>query len=81
MGELLSILAVLVLPVGSSEAEQSFSCLRQIYSWLQTTMTEEPLGSLGVLAVQGFNFKFDIQQICANFEHRNPRKCVLYHFV
>lgn len=51
--ELLSILAV--LPIGSTEAEQSFSCLRQVNTWLRSTMTEERLGNLGVLAVHGFN--------------------------
>ena len=48
--ELLCILAV--LPIGSAEAERSFSCLRQIHTWLHATMTDERLGSLGVLAKQ-----------------------------
>ena len=51
--ELLCILAV--LPVGSAEAERSFSCLRQIHSWL---------GNIGVLAVHGFNVPLNIEKIC-----------------
>ena len=45
--ELLCILAV--IPIGSAEAEMSFSCLRQMHTWLCTTMTDEKLGNLGVL--------------------------------
>ena len=56
--ELLCILAV--LPVGSSEAEQSFS-------WLRSTMTEERLGSLGVLAIHGFKYPIDVQEVCDKF--------------
>ena len=60
--ELLCILAV--LPVGSAEAERSFSCLRQIHSWLHTTMADDRLGNLGVLALQGFDVQLNVQQIC-----------------
>ncbi|CAH3135111.1 unnamed protein product, partial [Porites lobata] len=35
--ELLKILAV--LPIGSTEAERSFSCLRRLHAWLRSTMT------------------------------------------
>lgn len=42
--ELLCILAV--LPSGSCEAERSLSCLRQINTWLRSTMTKERLGNL-----------------------------------
>ena len=48
--ELLCIL--ILLPIGSAEAEISFSCLRQIHSWLCTIMTDDRLGNLGV---QGFD--------------------------
>ena len=40
--ELLIILAV--LPIGSVQAERSFSCLRQIHTWLRTRMTSESTG-------------------------------------
>ena len=53
--ELLCILAI--LPIGSTdhEAERTFSWLRQIHSWLRTTMKNDRLGNLRVLAVQGFS--------------------------
>ena len=44
--ELLTILAV--LPIGSVQAERSFSCLRQIHTWLRNRMTGDRLGNLGV---------------------------------
>ena len=37
--------------IGSAEAERSFSCLRQIHSWLRTTMTDEKLGNLVVFDI------------------------------
>ena len=70
--ELLCILAV--LPVDSAEAERSFSCLRQIHSWLPTTMTEERLGNIGVLVVHGFNVPLNIEKICDTFIKRNPSR-------
>ena len=45
--KLLTILAV--LPIGSVQAERSFSCLRQVHTWLRTRMTGERLGNIGVI--------------------------------
>lgn len=58
--ELLCILSV--LPIGSTEAERSFSCLRQVHTWLRSTMTEERLGNLGILAVHGFDHIIETEQ-------------------
>ena len=69
--ELLCIL--IVLPVGSAEAERLFSCLRQIHSWL-TTMTEERLGNIVVLAVHGFNVPLNTEKICDTFIRRNSSR-------
>ena len=41
--ELLTILAV--LPIGSVQAERSFSCLRQIHTWLGNRMTGDRPGN------------------------------------
>ena len=70
--ELHYILAV--LPVGSAEAERSFSCLRQIHSWFRTTMTDDRLGNLGVLALQGFDTQPSVQQIYETFKKKYSRK-------
>lgn len=70
--ELLCILAV--LPIGSTEAERSFSCLRQIHTWLRTTMTSDRLGNLGVIGMQGFNYEISIEKCYEQFKLRNPTK-------
>ena len=79
--ELLCILAV--LPIGSAEDERSFSCLRQIRSWLRTTMTDDRLGNLGVLALQGFDIQPKVQEICETFKRKYKKMCspsVLYKY-
>ena len=70
--ELLCILSV--LPIGSTEAERSFSCLRQIHTWLRSTMTEERLGNLGVIALHGFTYPIDISKVCTVFMQKHPRR-------
>ena len=42
--ELLMILAV--LPIGSTEAERSFSYLRRLHTWLRSAMTMDRLSDL-----------------------------------
>ena len=59
--ELLCILVV--LSVGSAETETSFSCLRQIHSWLRTTMTDKRLGNLRELAIQRFDILLNVDKI------------------
>ena len=49
--ELLKILAA--LPIGSTEAERSFSCLRRLHTWLRWTMTTDRLSDLSVIAMHG----------------------------
>jgi len=63
--ELLCILEV--LPVGSSEAERSFSCLRQVHNWLQSTVSDERLSSLEISAISGFKYPTDIQEFCDKY--------------
>ena len=63
-----------VLPFGSSEAERSFSCLRKVQNWLRSTMTEERLGSPRVLAIHGFKYPIDVQEVCDKLKQIHPRK-------
>ena len=72
--ELLCILAV--LPIGSTEAERSFSCLRQIHTWLRSTMTDQRLGNLGILGLHGFGsgMHINVDKCCEIFKSRNPRR-------
>ena len=70
--ELLCILGV--LPVGSAEAERSFSSLRQIHTWLRTNMTNNRLGNLGVIAHHGFDIHIDVNKVCATFISANASR-------
>ena len=47
--ELLQVLCV--LPIGSVEAERSFSCVRRVHNWLRNSMSTERLGDLTVIAM------------------------------
>ena len=68
--------------IGSAEAERTFSCLRQIHSWLRTTMKDDRLHNLGVLAMQGFSSPLNAHKIYKEFVTKcNRRMCttsVLY---
>ena len=70
--ELLCILGV--LPVGSAEAERSFSSLRQNHTWLRTNMTDNRLGNRGVIAHHGFDIHIDVNKVCATFISANARR-------
>ena len=52
----------------------SFSCLRQMHSWLRSTMTNERLGNLAVLAFQGFDIQLSVDQICQSFTPNTVQK-------
>ena len=67
-----------VLPIGSTGAEKSFSCLRQIHTWLRTTMKDDRLGNLGILAMEGFSLPLNVDEICREFVTKHNRKNVLY---
>ena len=68
----------MVLPIGSAEAERSFSCLRLIHSWLHSTMTIERLGNLGVLGIHGFDFPLSVDQKCQSFtQMHHIESCVV----
>ena len=63
--ELLKILAV--LPVGSTEAERSFSCLRRLHTWLRNTMKTDRLSDLAVIAMHGYTIPITYEQIYKRF--------------
>ena len=66
--ELLKIPAV--LPVGSTEAERSFSCLRRLHTWLKT----DRLSDLAVIAMHGYTIPITCEQICKRFIAVHPRR-------
>ena len=68
---MIKIIAKAVLPMSSAEAERSFSCLRQINTWLRDTMTVG--NNIGVLGLHGFDVPVNIDSICEGFKSKNPR--------
>ena len=42
-----------VIPVGSTVAERSFSCIRHINNWLHNSILTDLLGDLAIIAVHG----------------------------
>jgi len=54
--ELLKVLAI--LPMGSTEAERSFSCIRKVHTWLRNTMTTERLLDLAVIGIHANKLKY-----------------------
>uniref|UniRef100_A0A8D9A6D5 Zinc finger MYM-type protein 1 n=1 Tax=Cacopsylla melanoneura TaxID=428564 RepID=A0A8D9A6D5_9HEMI len=62
--ELVKVLSIIItIPMTSSEAERSFSCLKRTKTFLRSTMTEERLNSLAMLSME----KGLIQKMSANF--------------
>ena len=71
--ELLKILAL--LPIGSTEAERSFSCLRRLHTWLRSTMTTDRLSDLSVIAMHGNTMvALETDRICRAFIELHPRR-------
>ena len=71
--ELLKILTV--LPIGSVEAERSFSCVQRIHTWLRSTMTASRLSDLAVIAMHSHTtIPIDRRQICECFMALHPRR-------
>ena len=71
--EVLKILAV--LPIGSTEAERSFSCLHRLHTWLRLTMTTDGLSDLSVIARHGNTMvALESDSICPAFMELHPRR-------
>lgn len=70
--ELFKILAV--LPIGSTEAERSFSCLRRLHTWLRSNMNTERLSDLAVIAMNSSWVNVSTKQICHAFMEKHPRR-------
>ena len=70
--DFLKILAV--LPMGSTEAKRSFSCIRRILTCLRNTMTTERLSDLAVIAVHANVVIIDRSVVCEKFVALHPRR-------
>jgi len=70
--ELLKILVV--LPIGSTEAERSFSCVRRIHTWLRSSMATERLSDLAVIAMHAFEIPVSREAICRRYVAQHTRR-------
>ena len=61
------------LPVNSAEAERSFSLLRRIKTYLRSTMTEERMSDLAVIAMN-YNIRIPVADVCKAFVQTHPRR-------
>ena len=67
-------------PIGSCEAERSFSALRRIKTHLRSTMSQDRLAGLTLMAVHYAESKeLDTKAIVKHFVQDNPR-CLFLHF-
>ena len=61
------------LPITSAEAERSFSLMRGIKTFSMSTMREERLSDLAVIAMN-YSERVNIEEICHAFVQKHPRK-------
>ena len=59
------------LPITSAEAERSFSLMRRLKTALRSTMAEEHLSDLAVIAIH-YGEKVTTDDICRTFESLSP---------
>lgn len=66
---------ILTLPVSNASAERSFSALKRVKNYLRTTLTEEHLNSLSILAIESTAFdKLDYDIVINDFIDKKCRK-------
>ena len=63
----------LTIPVTSASAERSFSTLRQLKSYLRTTMTDTRVSNLGILQIEK-EHKMNLYQIIEQYARAKDRK-------
>ena len=63
----------LTIPVTSASAECSFSTLRQLKSYLRTTMTDTRVSNVGILQIEK-EHKMNLYQIIEQYARAKDRK-------
>ena len=61
------------LPVTSCECERSFSLLRRLKTYLRSTMTEERLNGLAMMAIHK-NHQFNVEHVIDIYAHKHARR-------
>ena len=68
----------LTIPVASASAERSFSVLKQVKTYLRSTMGQQRLNDLAVLAIErDLSKSLDYDSVVDNFMQQNPRRITL----
>ncbi len=67
------LLTSCTLPITSAEAERSFSLLRRIKTCLRSTMAEERMSDLGVIAMH-YSERISVDDVCLAFTQTHARR-------
>jgi len=67
------LLIACTLPINSAEAEQSFSLMKRIKTCTRSTMSEERLSDLAVIAMH-YPERFEVDEICEAFVKAHSRR-------
>ena len=59
----------------SAEAERSFSLLRRLKNYMTSTMSEERMGDLGVIAMY-YGGRIPCDEICKEVVQQNPKASI-----
>ena len=71
--QLLKILAI--QPVSTASAERSFSCLRRLKDWMRSTMGEERLSGLALMALNRDKISLaDAEEVLNRFAAKKDRR-------
>jgi len=70
---------ILTIPVTVASSEQNFSKLKLLKSYLRSTMTQERLNDLAMIALESDILeKIDYESIIENFISRNTKRMMLF---
>lgn len=65
----------LSIPISSSEAERSFSCLKRIKTWLRNTTGQSRLSSLAILNIESQALRnIDLDKVVEDFGSKNDTR-------
>ena len=68
----------LTIPVASASAERSFSVLKRVKTYLRSTMGQQRLNDLAVLAIErDLSKSLDYDSVVDKFMQQNPRRITL----
>ncbi|KAJ9539216.1 hypothetical protein OSB04_031949 [Centaurea solstitialis] len=70
---------LLIIPVTVASAERSFSKLKLLKSYLRSTMTQDRLNGLALIAIEnGFLDKVDYKELVEDFVSKNVKRMILF---